>query len=306
MTPDQVIARIASRQHSLVTLVQLREAGLRRHHIDRRVAAGRLERIRPAVYAVTGSPPSWEQAVFAAVLAAGPGAVASHLTAGALWDLPGFDGNGIEVTTDRPHCARLDGVRSHRTVAFLAVEHTTLRRIPVTSVARTLVDMSGMLTVAQLGRAADHAARHGLLRFADLRTCVAGLPPAPGRRPSRIHRMLARRLPGYDAGDSDLETRFARAIVAAGLPEPIQQHWVRLGSRRCRIDLAYPDVKLAIEIDGWDTHRTRTAFDDDRARANDLVIGGWRLLRFTSRTANEAAVILVTQALAALAQKHSA
>jgi very-short-patch-repair endonuclease len=95
-------------------------------------------------------------------------------------------------------------------------------------------------------------------------------------------------------------------MVAAGLPEPTQQHRVRVGNRRYYIDLAYPDLKLAIEIDGWDGHRTRSAFDDDRARANDLVVAGWRLLRFTSHTTNEQAVVLVADALAALAQERSA
>lgn len=90
--------------------------------------------------------------------------------------------------------------------------------------------------------------------------------------------------------------RFVRALVGAGLPEPAQQHRVTLGSRRCRIDLAYPDLKLAIEIDGWTFHRTRTAFDEDRARANDLVVAGWNVLRFTSRMTNEQAVSTTTAA----------
>ena len=299
---DPEVARLASREHALVTRAQLHDLGLGREQIRWWVRSGRLTRIRYDVFAVAGSPPAWEQAVLAAVLAVGPGAVASHGTAAALWGLPGSERSGIEVTTARPHHARLDGVQSHRTIAFLALEHSIRDRIPCTSVARTLVDMSRRRTVAQLGAAADHAVRRGFLRYADLKACIAGLPRAPGRRPARIHQVLGRRLPGYDPGDSDLETRFARALVAAGLPEPVQQYWVRLGSRRCRIDLAYPEVKLAIEIDGWDTHRTRTAFDDDRARANELVVAGWDLLRFTSNTTDRQAATIVGRALAALSR----
>jgi len=97
--------------------------------------------------------------------------------------------------------------------------------------------------------------------------------------------------------------RFARAIVAGGLPEPAQQHRVSTGTRRCRIDLAYPALRLAIEVDGWEHHRTRSAFDDDRARANDLVAAGWNVLRFTSTMTDEQAVETIRRALS---QKRSA
>jgi very-short-patch-repair endonuclease len=76
--------------------------------------------------------------------------------------------------------------------------------------------------------------------------------------------------------------RVLRAIVGAGLHEPVQQHGLQLPNRRCRIDLAYPDVKPAIEVDGFGPHATRSAFDRDRARANDLTTAGWTILRATS------------------------
>jgi hypothetical protein len=197
----------------------------------------------------------------------------------------------------------MSGVRAHRTVAFLGCEHTVHRGIPVTTVARTLVDLSGWLSTSQLGRMTDYAMRDGTLRLDDLRMCVAGLPPAPGRHPTRIERVLQRRLPGYDPGESGLEMRFARAIVGGGLPEPVQQHPVSVGGRHYRIDLAYPEQKIAIEIDGWEYHRNRSAFDDDRSRSNDLVVAGWHVLRFTSSTSDTQAVATV---IAALSQKRSA
>jgi hypothetical protein len=300
---ESEVTRLAARQHALVTRRQLLEAGLGAEQIRWCVRSGQLVRTRYDVFAVAGSPPTWEQAVLAAVLAIGPGAVASHGTAGALWGLPGFERDrGIELTTARPHHARLAGVRSHRTVAFLGLEHAVQHRIPCTSVARTLVDMSGRLSVTELGAATDHGTRHGLLRLDDLRRCVAGLPPAPGRRPGRVQVVLARRLAGYNPGESDLEMRVMRAIVEAGLPEPASQHWVRLGSRRCRIDLAYPDRKLAIEVDGWVAHGNRTAFDRDRARQNDLVAAGWRPIRFTSSWTNAEIAATVAEHLAALSR----
>ena len=303
MSIDSVIAEVAAPQYGLAELGQLDAVGVRRHHIVSRLRSGHLERFRPGVFVVAGSPRSYEQAVLAAVLAAGSHAVASHATAAILWELPFVEALALELTTPRPHWARMPGVRAHRTVAFLRCEHTVHRRIPVTSVARTLVDLSGSLSVPQLGRMTDRALREGKLHLDDLRKCNAGLPPAPGRRPMRIAAVLRRRLAGYEPGDSDLEVRFARAMVAGGLPEPVQQHRVVAGTRRCRIDLAYPELKLAIEIDGWEHHRTRSAFDNDRARANDLVIAGWNVLRFTSTMTDAHAVEIVG---AALSQKQSA
>jgi hypothetical protein len=303
MRADHVIAEFAQAQHGLVELVQLAAAGVSRHHADTRLRNGSLRRVRSGVFALAGAPRSFEQDVLASVLTAGPDAVASHTTAAVLWDLPLVQHEILEVTTSRRHWARVQGVRSHRTVAFLSCEHTVHRGIPVTTVARTLVDLSGRLSSAQLGRMADHAMRDGALRLEDLRKSVAGLPPAPGRHPKRIERVLQRRLTGYDPGDSGLEMRFLRAIVGAGLPEPVQQHPVSVGGRQYRIDLAYPEHKVAIEIDGWEYHRSRSAFDDDRTRANDLVVAGWHVLRFTSGTTDAQAAATVA---AALSQKRSA
>jgi very-short-patch-repair endonuclease len=300
---DHVIAEIAQRQHGLVELTQLAAAGVHRHHVVTRLRAGSLERLRAGVYLVAGAPRSFDQSVLAAVLAAGPHTVASHTTAAVIWELPLVEHEVLELSTARPHWARMPGVRAHRTTAFLNCEHTAQRRIPVTTVARTLVDLSGSFSVAQLGRMTDRALRKGKLRLDDLRKCVAGLGPAPGRRSARIMRVLRRRLAGYEPGDSDLEMRFLRAIVAAGLPEPQLQHRVVVGDRRCRIDLAYPHLRIAVEIDGWEHHRSRTAFDQDRARANDLVVAGWNVLRFTSSMTNAQAVTTVA---AALSQKRDA
>src|SRR5918994_3800974 len=202
---DQVIAEIGQCQHGLVELGQLGAADVKRHHIERRLKNGALQRVRSGVFALAGAPRSFEQEVLASVLSAGPAAVASHTTAAVLWDLPLVEHEIPEVTTSRRHWARMQGVRAHRTVAFLSCEHTVHRGIPVTTVARTLVDLSGRLSTAQLGRMADYAIREGTLRLDDLRKCVGGLPPAPGRHPKRIESVLQRRLAGYDPGDSGLE-----------------------------------------------------------------------------------------------------
>jgi very-short-patch-repair endonuclease len=109
--------------------------------------------------------------------------------------------------------------------------------------------------------------------------------------------LLDDRATGPDLGDSDAEARIARWLVGAGLPQPVQQHRVRVGRRTYKLDLAYPRHQIAIEFDGWATHRTRLAFDADRVRDLDLEDQDWRVLHFTSRSTREFVVDRVRRAL---------
>src|SRR6266487_6606995 len=102
MSIDSVIAEVAAPQYGLAELGQLDAVGVRRHHVVTRVRSGHLERFRPGVFVVAGSPRSYEQAVLAAVLAAGSHAVASHATAAILWELPFVEALAVELTMPRP------------------------------------------------------------------------------------------------------------------------------------------------------------------------------------------------------------
>jgi very-short-patch-repair endonuclease len=298
MDADAKIVRLAARQHNLVTRVQAQQAGFSDDMIRRRLRTGRWRQVRRGVYAVGGAPASFEQAVMGAVLAAGATAAASHATAALLWGLPADPPDHIEITTVIERQARLDGVVAHRTGILDESDRRVVRGIPVASVARTVVDLSMRLDAKGLARLFDEGLRRGLVSHAALHRCVERLRLAPGRSPDRIHALLARRIPGYDAGDSDLETDAYEALTAAGLPAPVRRHRVMIKGRRYHIDLAYPDRRIAIELDGYDSHRTRTDFDRDRARGNDLVLAGWTLLRFTSNTAPDELVAAVAHALA--------
>jgi very-short-patch-repair endonuclease len=103
-----------------------------------------------------------------------------------------------------------------------------------------------------------------------------------------VHELLERRLPGYEPGDSYFSERVAQILEhVARLPGLVREHPVRIGSRTYHIDVAQPFVLLAHEADGWDAHRTRSAFYIDRARANDLVTAGWTVLRYTYEMSDE-------------------
>lgn len=289
------VNRIAASQHSLVTLEQALGAGLTIGQVRRRARSGEWVVARPRVYAVAGAPPTWVRSVAAATLCLGTEAWASHATAARLWGLAGVEPDEIDVLVALDRRVKLAGVRSHRTSGLFTADLTGHRRIAITTPERTIVDLSASVPPAALGRMVDDGLRRRLVRLDRLRRCVGRLGGSPGRRPAVVHDLLGARLPGYDPGDSDLETRVLCALVANRLPPPVQQYRVRIGGRQFRIDLAYPSARLAIELDGWAFHNSRTAFDDDRARANLLVSVGWTVLRFTSRS-TEGEIVTCTRA----------
>jgi very-short-patch-repair endonuclease len=139
----------------------------------------------------------------------------------------------------------------------------------------------------------DDALMRKLLTIGELRETYDAL--RGGRRPIRaIGRVLAARGAEAERADSAPELRILRWLREAGLPEPVQQH----GVDGYRVDLAYPDLGVLIEYDGFDPHTTRTAYDDDRRRQNALVLrDGAIVLRFTSASTREEVVRDVSLAL---------
>lgn len=295
---DVTYLELAERQHGLVTTAQLR-ARLSRGRIAHLVRRGTLELLRPGVYAVRGAPETWARHVLAAVLAAGDGAVASHRTAAVLHDLPGGSRDLLELTVSPPRRVRLHGVRVHRSTSVPVEHRARMAGIPTTDVARTLCDLAAVLTPGALAAAVDNALRR---RIVTLRRLVAAHEATHGRGRRRSRTMaavLAERSDGIEPGDSIPEQRIVRWLVEAGLPRPRQQYRVRVASRTYRVDCGYPDLGIDIEYDGWDAHRTRSAFDRDRARANELEAMGRTVFRFTSRSRPDDVVRLVRAALAA-------
>lgn len=232
----------------------------------------------------------------AASLAAGPRIVAADRTALRLWAFVPRSGR-LQLLGQRGHRVRLSGVAVASTTTLADEDRAVVAGIPVTSVARTLVDNAAGQSHQVVGRWIDDAMRRLHLDLTDLRHCVDRLA-VPGRRTAtEIQAALATRDPAYQPGDSALEADALLAIIRAGLPIPVLQHRVvRVDGTLAFIDLAYPEAMVAIELDGFGPHSGREAFDHDRARSNDLVLLGWRVLRFTSNTS--AAVFTATLASA--------
>jgi very-short-patch-repair endonuclease len=244
--------------------------------IRHRVATGRLVRAQPGVYRVAGAPVTREQRLLAACLAAGPGAAVSHRSATQEWALADFP-DAVEIVTPRPRWPRLAGVHVHRSTD-LRPDHVTIRHgMPVTKPLRTLAD---------LGQSAPWAVTDALER--GLASRLFGLAAADavlddlGRKGRTgigiLRRALDERALGRDVPESLLESRMARLLRRHGVPQPAYQHWVTSG---IRVDFAYPDLRIAIEVDGFGVHGSASALSADLERQNRLVTLGWTVLRFT-------------------------
>jgi len=277
-------------QYGVITRAQALQAGLTDGQIRARLRNGTWIEIRPSVYAIAGAPPSWHQMLLASVFAYGPETLASHATTAFLYRLKGFEQpDELELVSSLTSRARLDGVRGRRSGALFDSDRTERFGIPTVTAGRALIDVSSRMSADWLGRVVDDAIRRDLVELEELRRCAERLGAAPGRSISRVRQVLAARLPGYDPGDSDLETRALRALVAAGLPPPRQQHRMVLNGKKVRIDLAYPELKIAIELDSWKYHGgdNLTAFTNDRARKNDLIALGWAAPSFTESMSDD-------------------
>jgi very-short-patch-repair endonuclease len=255
----------------------------------------RLVSVRPGVMAFAGSGASWEQAVLAAVLSAGPGALASHATAAAVWRIPGFPRSAatpLEITVPRGRRPRVRGARLHTTLLLDPAHATERDLIPVTSVARTVCDLDGEIDGRRLGRLVDELLMRKATTITELQAVHRRL--RRGSRPSlALARVLVDRGAEWDDADSTGEAKLVRWLIAADLPAPVQQHVVD----RYRVDLAYPEFQVFIEYDGFAVHATRTNFDSDRARDNALQLSGRVVLRYTSRSTRGQVVRDVTAAL---------
>ena len=180
---DPQIARIAAAQYGVFTYDAVLRSGATKRVIERRLASGRWERLHQGVYRLSGTPGSWRQQVIAACFAAGS-AVASHRAAGGLWRVAGFEQRVLEITVPRGRRPRLHGVIVHQ-LSLPSVDVTILDAIPITTPARTLLDLAAVSPTDAVEEALDDALRRGLTTRAKLRWRVKELGRRSGSRAIR-------------------------------------------------------------------------------------------------------------------------
>jgi very-short-patch-repair endonuclease len=250
MGKESAIARIAARQHGVITVVQLHRLGLSDSMIWKWVRAGRLHRVFRGVYAVGHAGLSTEGWWMAAVLAHGEGAVLSHLSAAYLWRMLEPRSGPIDVTIPSSSGRkRRKGIRLHRSPSMPNDATTERDGIAVTTPARTLTDLKRVVSPG-LHRKATRQAEFLKLDLGELVT---------------------------DHTRSENERRFVGICRRYDVPEP--QVNVRVGPYT--VDFLWREARLVVEVDGYGAHRGRQAFEDDHALELYLTGRGLRLRRFT-------------------------
>jgi putative AbiEi antitoxin of type IV toxin-antitoxin system/uncharacterized protein DUF559 len=256
---DRAIGEIAARQHGVVTRSQLLSAGLNAGEIAYRLKVGRLIGVHRGVYAVGHLPPSPHARAMAAVLACGPHALLSHRSAGALYGLIRHQ-SPIDVTAPTNHAHK--GITVHRSGT---AERTVHYGIPVTTPARTLMDLADLLDATSLTRAVNEARLRRLLTDHDLTTLI---DRSPGRNTTALR-------PIHGPTRSVFEDAFLAFVDRHGLPRPEVNQRIH----GYEVDMLWRPQRLIAELDGRAYHEH--AFEHDRERDAHLLAHGLRTIRVT-------------------------
>jgi very-short-patch-repair endonuclease len=274
---DVLVSRRAAGQHALVHHCQALDLGMTPRQLQTRVASGFLVPVHQGVYRLAGAPVSSEQTLLAACLAAQRGAVASHRAAGWLWRLRGIDDlvTELSVTAGQPS---LSGVVVHRTGRLDAIDRSRTRRIPVTTPARTLLDLGAVAPTEVVESALEDALLRRLVTFELLNGTLDRLSGSGRRGAAVLRALVEERDPETAPTQSVLEDRLRRVLRHGGLPEPVRQYRVA----GVLLDLAYPDDKVGLEADSRIWHGGRLDVQRNSDKHNLLVAHGWRVLRCTA------------------------
>jgi hypothetical protein len=260
----------------VISVLQLRDLGLDRYRVHRRVENGLLHHLYRGVYSVGVPHVTARGRYLAAVMACGSDARLSHRSGADLWGL-------------RPNAARLEvtapknrtgppGVQVHRTRMLAPQDFTVRDAIPVTSVARTLLDLSAVVKPHELATAIDRAERLGLF---DLKAITEILDRANGRRGARA---LRRAIADYEPSTqkSELERRFKTLLeTTTDIPRPLLNAAVDGENATHEVDAFWPQQSLAVQLDGFEFHRTRRDRERDADSDADLELAGLRVMRLT-------------------------
>lgn len=215
----------------------------------------------------------------AAVLSSGPGAVLSHHSAAALWNIRDPGSGSIHVTvSERSTSSRL--ICRHLSV-LPDDEMTVHDGVPVTTVPRTVLDLAATFSVDRVESAIRQVE---YLRLYDRLSLPDLIERYPGRRGVRRLRVALERVEGALPGHtrSPLEERFVQFLRRHRLPLPRLNDWIVVGARRFQVDCHWPRARQVVELDSWEAHGTRTAFREDRARDRILRTAGYAVTRISS------------------------
>jgi len=266
---------LATRQHGVVSIRQLHKLGFSKRAVHKSVAGGRLHRLHHGVYAVGHTNLSLHGRCLAAVLASGPRSLLSHYSAGWVLGLISTRPIPVHVTTPLPR-KRRDRVRIHHSRTLIDADRALEDGIPVTSAARTALDLAGVLRYRSLRKLLRRAEE---LKVFDLPEFLSVMDRNRGHRGNR---KLERALAIYEPPRftrSELEREFVASAIRFGLSQPVTAFNVA----GYELDVYWPELRFAVELDVYATHGGHEPFEADRVRDQELKLAGVELTRVTGR-----------------------
>lgn len=275
MRSHRALSDLAERQYGVVATRQLQRLGFSDAAIGRMARADRLLRIHRGVYAVGHRAVPRRGHCLAAVLACGRGAVLSHGAAAWLWGLAPNLSRPVDVTVPS-HGQRHQGIALHHSSTLTAPEHGMLAEIPATSWPRTILDIAATGSAWELNDAIERAERKGIL---DLDAIDALLRRRRGDRGVARLRLATEIYRDPAVSRARSERLFMAMVKKAGLPRPAINTWVE----KFEIDAYWETERFAVEIDGWEAHRTRRAFEDDHLRWEEMKLAGIEVVPISAR-----------------------
>jgi hypothetical protein len=279
---EQRAYQLAGRQAGYITRRQAIACGMSADAIMRRVKGGHWTRAKAGLYLIPGFDLTWRGQLLAATAALG--AVVSHESAAELHQLPGIK-RGVKAVTVRTRTTnRFPNVIVHQSTDLTSGYVVEIEGLPVTDVVRTTTDLAVTLGPRTIGRLIDHVVVNKLAPLDAFMTIVGDLSRRGKPGMKTMHQVLELRAGEAFLGDSELELFVLRCLIRWGFPEPAPQYSLPWRTpRRGRVDFAFPELRLIIEVDGRKWHTTMEAFEEDRLRDNLAQLAGWRVIRITYR-----------------------
>ena len=269
------------RQHSLITRAQVFDHGLTVAQLERLLRTGVWNAVDRSLYGPVGVPDTWRRRLLAAVLCSPPWSLASHRATAALHHVGGLAHPPIEISIPRGSSFRRPGVIVHESRDLRLARRTIVDGIPTTDVRRLAMDLGAVVSFERF----KHSIReirhgHGVTSEQLLATYLAH--KRRGRNGGgALRRWLDRYFDVDGVSESGIELVALDALLDAGLPPPVRQFWVVTPEGRFRLDLAYVERKVCIEIDGRQ-HDDVDVSAADVARTRALERLGWTVLRVRS------------------------
>ncbi len=278
----RAVGRLAAGQLGVVSLDQLRELGVERGSVEHLAERGYLVRVHVGVYRVRAAGEGYGQRLLGACLAIAGPAAASHRAAATQHDLLRYKEPPVEITTSRRHSPELAGVVVHRLMDLHRRWVELIDAVPTTTVARTLVDLGAVAGRRTVEAALDRAIGCKLVTYRDVRDAMRAVA-RQGRHGVGTIRVLLDARMGEVLPAGVFSARMASLLRTAGLPKPVHEHLVSdaHGGFVGVVDFAYPEKRLAIEVDGYEFHSSPTAVRTRNQRDRLLADAGWLTLHYS-------------------------